>query len=175
MKSRLLINIVLGLVLLAATASLAQTQVKMVTFGSGLGNATSAGHKTRVLIGPPFAGHYTAGIAESEVYFGFWYLRNEAVSATGEELQPMVNKLYTNYPNPFNPSTTIGFSLEKEARVRVEVFDLRGRRVDSVFEGIKPAGRHSLQYQPRHLASGSYVILMRAGSFRATQRMTLIK
>lgn len=175
MKTRTMGRILLGLLPALATASLAATQVRTVTFGSGLGRAASETHGVRLAPGLPLAGHTDLGAGTSAVSFGFWHLRRQAVSAVGEDQVPLVNKLHTNYPNPFNPRTTIGFTLEREARVRVEVYDLRGRKVDTVFDGVQPAGLHRLEYQPRGLASGSYVILMRAGSFRATQRMTLVK
>ena len=50
----------------------------------------------------------------------------------GDEIPVVRNHLFRNYPNPFNPSTRISFTLENEAKVRVEVYDLKGRRVDTL-------------------------------------------
>ena len=69
----------------------------------------------------------------------------------------------------------IGFTLAKDSRVRVELYDLKGRKVDTLIDEAMPAGVHRFTYQPEGLASGAYVILMRAGSFRASQRMMLVK
>lgn len=88
--------------------------------------------------------------------------------------------LHGNYPNPFNPSTTITFALESPAVVGVDVFDLFGRRVLSVEGGAFAAGSvHEIQLDASALSSGSYVYRVRAemNGVQQTQsgRMTLLK
>lgn len=170
-------KLLLAGLLVMAVAAQGATRVKFLTYGGGLGETTSQGHQIRFTIGEPLAGRTNPGGDRSAVYLGFWELLNQTqiVSPVGDEAPALVNSLFRNYPNPFNPSTRVSFTLEKESEVRIELYDLKGRRVDTLFEGVKPAGAHSFTYQPRHLASGAYVILMKAGSFRATQRMMLVK
>ena len=168
--------LLIGLLVLTAATAWA-TQIKVMTITNGLGEASSSGHRISMTIGEPLAGRTTNSNDRSHMHFGFWELFAQAqfVSAAEDETPTVINQLFRNYPNPFNPSTRISFTLEKEANVRIELYDLKGRRVDTLFEGVKPIGAHSFSYQPKNLASGAYVILMRAGSFRATQRMMLVK
>jgi hypothetical protein len=83
--------------------------------------------------------------------------------------------LNPNVPNPFNPATTIRYSVPEESWVKVEIFDARGKRVDRLFEGLQNAGAQELQWRPENLASGVYFLHVQAGSQRATRKMTLIK
>ena len=163
------------LVLTAASAW--ATQVKFLTYRNVLGQASSDNHQITLTVGEPLVGGNNSGAEQSSLFFGFWEIMNETqvVSPVGDEAPVLINRLFRNYPNPFNPSTRVSFTLADESQLRIEVFDLKGRRVDTIFEGVKQAGAHSINYQPKNLASGAYVILMRAGSFRATQRMMLLK
>jgi hypothetical protein len=65
--------------------------------------------------------------------------------------------LYPNRPNPFNPVTTISVGVPKDGRVIVSIFDLRGRLVKNVYDGIKPAGTASFVWNANGLASGVYL------------------
>lgn len=88
--------------------------------------------------------------------------------------------LHTNYPNPFNPTTTIRFDLPEASDVRLEVYDMMGRRVATLINGQMSAGRYeatwnALSDSGSHVASGVYLYSMQAGSFKATYRMVLMK
>jgi len=88
--------------------------------------------------------------------------------------------LLPNYPNPFNPSTTIVFSLEHPADVRLAVHDLRGRLVASLVHERQMAGRHQVVWngvgdQGRPVASGVYLLRLQAGSFQDSRRILLVK
>ncbi len=103
-----------------------------------------------------------------------------AASAPNSDL-PTKSALYGNYPNPFNPSTTISFDLRIVTPVRLRVFDLSGRVVRTLIDGqILAAGRHSESWngidatgQP--VATGVYLYRLEAGDFHETRRMILIK
>jgi hypothetical protein len=79
------------------------------------------------------------------------------------------------YPNPFNPTTTLRFTLPAAADVRLEVFDLLGRRVATLVDGPLDAGTHAVPFDAAHLPSGTYLYRMQAGGAVLTQRMTLVK
>jgi len=160
-----------------SAASVSGTEVKLVTVSNGMGWAYNSNHRVRYTIGVPFMGKTVNTTTYEAGLFGFWAALEhfQFVSDVGGEIQTPTNQLFRNIPNPFNPSTQIRFTLEKESGVRIELYDLRGRRVDIIYEGDRPAGAHSISYQPKNLASGAYVILMKAGSFRATQRIMLVK
>ena len=163
------------LVLMAAAAW--ATDVKMVTFGSGLDRTSGADSRAQIIMGFPLAGRTYPVTGQTAVKFSYWDLlsRTMIASPVGDDLPPVRNELFRNYPNPFNPSTRISFTVAQEAAVRIDVYDLMGRKVDSLVDEVMPVGLHTLTYQPKNLASGAYVILMRVGSFRTSQSMMLVK
>ena len=88
--------------------------------------------------------------------------------------------LYPNYPNPFNPSTTIGFYLENESAVQVTVYDILGRSVLSLYDGYLDAGRHELIWEGRNgddeaVASGVYFYRLVTDAGAQTRKMMLMK
>jgi len=93
---------------------------------------------------------------------------------TGSEMVTQ-NKLLSNYPNPFNPTTQIRYELSSKTRVRVEVFDVLGRRVRTLVHKEQPSGKYKVQFDGSHLSSGIYFIHLKAGSVSKIQKMTLIK
>lgn len=89
--------------------------------------------------------------------------------------QPVDYSLSQNYPNPFNASTTIEYSLPVAALVKIEVYDLNGRRVVTLTDGIHRAGQHRLSWVPDNLASGIYFIQITSGRFTAHRKCMLLK
>ncbi len=86
--------------------------------------------------------------------------------------------LYPNYPNPFNPSTTIRFALPEPAKVRVDVFDVTGRHVARLLDEYRSEGHHRVSFDASvlpGLASGVYLYRLEAGSYREVRKMTLVK
>ncbi len=89
---------------------------------------------------------------------------------------PQSVELQQNYPNPFNPTTSIAFGLPESGRVRLEVFDMLGRKVATLLNGEnKSAGQHTLNFDARNLASGLYIYRLQVGNHVLTKKMTLIK
>ena len=88
---------------------------------------------------------------------------------------PYQYKLYNNYPNPFNPSTTIRYELRVEGNVSLKVYDLLGQEVKTLVSERQAAGDHSVVFDARALASGAYFYTLRSGSFVKTEKMMLLK
>jgi hypothetical protein len=84
-------------------------------------------------------------------------------------------ELSANYPNPFNPSTTIGFDLPEAAKVRLAVYDMLGREVALLADEERPAGQHSVRFDAGRLSSGMYIYRLQAGSFTQTKKLMLLK
>ncbi|MFO7653483.1 MAG: M6 family metalloprotease domain-containing protein [Candidatus Krumholzibacteriia bacterium] len=80
-----------------------------------------------------------------------------------------------NVPNPFNPVTEIRYVLPQRCNVEVAVFDLLGRRVDTVFEGMQTAGPHAVSWCPERLPSGTYLARVRAAGDTGVRKMVLIR
>ena len=104
---------------------------------------------------------------------------DEAVTEEVSDL-PTEFALVGNYPNPFNPTTTIQFTLPEDSPVRLEVFDAMGRRVATLVQGDLTAGRYEQAWNGRtdagnQVASGVYLYRLTAGSFSQTKKMLLMK
>ncbi len=101
---------------------------------------------------------------------------NTQVSSESEDALPAMLELQQNYPNPFNPVTTINYQLPQHSRVRLEVFDLMGRKVSTLIDGqSQAAGRYSVRFDASNLASGTYIYRLSAGRTHLTKKLTLIK
>lgn len=79
------------------------------------------------------------------------------------------------YPNPFNPFATIGFSIPFRARVRIDVYDLSGRRVAHLVDETRPAGRYEVKFESGDLSSGIYVYRLFSPDGTLSRKMLLIK
>jgi hypothetical protein len=78
-------------------------------------------------------------------------------------------------PNPFNPTTTISFTLPEASRVTLNVFDVSGRQVAQLVNGLRAAGAHQVTFDGSSLSSGVYLYTLTAGSQTATGKMVLMK
>lgn len=83
--------------------------------------------------------------------------------------------LGSNYPNPFNPSTRISFTIAQPEHVSLTVYDALGREVAKLVDADLGAGSHTATFDGRNLASGMYVYRIQAGSFLAEKKMQLLK
>jgi hypothetical protein len=84
-------------------------------------------------------------------------------------------QLHANWPNPFNPTTTITYDLKESGIVFLRVFDVLGREVAMLVEGDQNAGRHTVTFDGSSLSSGIYFYRLDAGSFTDTKKMILMK
>lgn len=98
----------------------------------------------------------------------------EKTSAEGEELPTEVS-LSQNYPNPFNPRTTIEYALPEAGDVSLIVYDMLGREVTTLLEGLQAAGRHTVNFDANHLSNGTYVYRLVSPSKTITRTMVLVK
>ena len=87
-----------------------------------------------------------------------------AVIITGVEKETKLSandyKLYANYPNPFNPSTTISYRLKEKGNVKLTVYDIGGELITKLVNEEKEAGYYEMEYKPDNLASGAYLIVI---------------
>jgi endonuclease/exonuclease/phosphatase family metal-dependent hydrolase len=83
--------------------------------------------------------------------------------------------LAQNYPNPFNPSTTIAFSLPVSGTVKIDVFDMLGRRVVGLVNATFTSGKHEVVFDASSLPSGTFLVRMNAGEQAFTRKLTLMK
>ncbi len=84
-------------------------------------------------------------------------------------------KLYSNYPNPFNPNTTITFDLPIKEKVSLKIYDILGNEIATLFDEELSQGTHSKQWVANNLSSGIYFYTLKTPSFTSTKKMILIK
>jgi endo-1,4-beta-xylanase len=91
------------------------------------------------------------------------------------ETLPSNYELSQNYPNPFNPTTTFNYSIVKESNVKLQIFDVLGRHVQTLVDGPQTTGKYSVEFNAGNLSSGIYFYTLKAGEFTQTKKMLLIK
>jgi len=91
------------------------------------------------------------------------------------KLTPEVFSLGQNYPNPFNPSTKISFAVPTQEFVTVNVYDILGRKVETLMNETKSPGYYEINFNADKLPSGTYIYEIRAGNFVETKKMVLLK
>ena len=100
--------------------------------------------------------------------------------STDDVFLPKEHTLHQNYPNPFNPSTVISFSLSKEEFVSIDIYDINGTHMISLFNGKKNIGTHHLNWNGKDksgalITTGQYFYQLRTSSLSAVMKMLFIK
>ena len=83
--------------------------------------------------------------------------------------------LLGNYPNPFNPTTTIRYDVRTPGQVTLKVYDVMGRLTATLYDARAQVGHHQVQFNGAGLASGIYFVNMTAPGFSSTNKMVLLK
>ncbi len=83
--------------------------------------------------------------------------------------------LYSNYPNPFNPTTNIAYSIPRPGLVTIKVYDLLGNVIATLVDEEKPAGRYNIKFDGRNNASGIYFYVLNTENFIQSRKMLLLK
>lgn len=103
------------------------------------------------------------------------YVASRPTGVNNQLAIPETFSLGQNYPNPFNPSTTISFSLPRDAFVSLIVYDLLGREIIRLVDERMGQGMHSVELEAGGLSSGIYFYRIKSGSFQAIKKMLLVK
>ena len=88
--------------------------------------------------------------------------------------------LHSNYPNPFNPSTVISYDLSRETAVKLNVYDMKGRRINALVNQVQSAGRHHVRWNAKDargngISAGVYLYRLEAGGKVFTEKMIFMK
>lgn len=121
----------------------------------------------------PVSGQATTFVVADAIRF----VQLEPVSSSVENVsdRPTRALLQSNYPNPFNPTTTIRFQLATAERVKIELYDMTGRFIETIYSGFLEEGSHMIPYNARHLSSGVYMYVLEMANYREQRMMTLLK
>ena len=88
---------------------------------------------------------------------------------------PTSYSLSQNFPNPFNPETTIGYSIPKQFHVTLKVYDVLGREITTLINEEKNVGNYNVKFNSAQFASGIYFYRLQAGDYTSTKKMVLLK
>jgi hypothetical protein len=161
----------------------AQHQMPNSLLGNGGATSSNSNFQMQCAIGEPAIGE--SSNASFALQAGFLYTATAGVTVDVDEEahveMPQVYALHGNFPNPFNPATTIRYDLPKPERVMLKIYNLIGEEVATlVNDEPQAAGYHAAIWDGRDkngrvVASGVYVYRMQAGSFVMTRKLALIK
>jgi len=98
---------------------------------------------------------------------------SEINDASGSD--PIIFSLHQNYPNPYNPMTTISYSIPKTGFVKLIIVDLLGREIKVLVNEEKPPGSYEVEFNDGKLSSGIYFYRLQAGDYAETKKMVLLK
>jgi endo-1,4-beta-xylanase len=108
-----------------------------------------------------------------------WLAQFVKNNPTGVEITasglPTQYELGQNFPNPFNPATTIQYSISKTSIVSLKVFDMLGREVQTLVKSVQAPGQYTVTLNAQNLGSGVYFYRLNAGSFTETKKLMLLK
>ncbi|HRE39893.1 MAG TPA: glycosyl hydrolase [Ignavibacteria bacterium] len=125
-----------------------------------------------------FSGYFDDGTSKADV---FYYILSRKFSPVGINLSELGNNipgeyiLKQNYPNPFNPETNIEFALPKEDDIKIDIYDIRGRLVQTLINSKLKAGSYKINWNASGLSSGIYFYTLKTSVNQLTKKMTLIK
>jgi len=111
-------------------------------------------------------GAYSSAILKAEILTG--------INQNNPNVLESFN-LYQNFPNPFNPATTINYSIAKEGYVTLTVYDALGSKVATIVNEHKPSGNYSVQFNAGNLPSGIYMYKLESGNYSDAKKFILLK
>jgi hypothetical protein len=115
-----------------------------------------------------------------EDYVGDQDMTNCVQVSIMDETFPLIYKLHSAYPNPFNPITSLRYDLPEDGLVNITIYDMMGRIVKPLVNSSQTAGYKSVQWNATNdrnesVSAGLYLYTIQAGEFRQTKKMVLLK
>ena len=146
----------------------------------------SAQPQTITLDGEAYVGLYQNVFTEQSVTltadaemqlpaWGYGVFEGESDTGVLDEAMPSGFKLEPNVPNPFNAATTIAYSLDSTAEIFLGIYDIRGRKIESLVSGPQPAGRHTVSFDASELSSGLYFYRLETATSHITKRLLVLR
>jgi len=105
----------------------------------------------------------------------YYYDQSTSIGHGNERLQPATYHLFPNFPNPFNPTTTLSFALPRASMVELAVYNVMGQRIATLVNGWQEAGMQRVTFDGSKLASGMYFCQLSVGDYRLVQKAILLK
>lgn len=150
-----------------------------IVFVLGHGNSNSPKSYQFMDENPPIGLlEYRLKQIDTDGKFKFYYLSDKIennITGIEKESLPTEYSLEKNYPNPFNPSTQIKFSIAKNEQVELVVYNLIGEVVATLINEELNAGQHNVDFNAGALSSGVYIYKLSTPSYNQTMKMLLLK
>lgn len=134
--------------------------------------AVSATARKLMVLGVQRATQYGYSLYELQVHGSL--ATGVGVDGNKEEI-PLEWLLAQNYPNPFNPTTAISYQVSASSVVTLKIFDVLGREVATLVNGVRPAGKHTVQWDAAGFPSGVYMYVIETSGFHASKQMVYLK
>jgi hypothetical protein len=108
---------------------------------------------------------------------GTIYMKRETITTTAESIEPLPEKfsMSQNFPNPFNPATTIKFSIPVSGYYKLRIYNIIGEQVAQLINRKMEPGHHEIRFDARHLSSGVYLYSLVGKNINITRKMILMK
>jgi len=147
-----------------------ETKWETIGFVPGHGNSNSPNDYTFIDDTKPY-GIVTYRLKQIDTDGSFEYSDEIKIEIT----TTIENKLVGNFPNPFNPTTTIRFDLAKESNVSLTIYNIMGEVVSTLIDQKMSAGKHKINFDASQLSSGIYFYQLNTGSFIDVKKMMLLR
>lgn len=116
------------------------------------------------------------GADETGPWSPIWSFKTTTTTGIEDSDKMMAGiRLLPNYPNPFNPTTEIGYQVPEFGRIQITVHNLLGQRVAIVYDGFQTPGQHSVTFDASHLPSGVYMVVLETKNGRDIRKVSLLK
>ena len=102
------------------------------------------------------------------------------LNRSGSLINQFQGKEFENYPNPFNPVTSISYELSKESLANITIYDMLGNKVKTLINAQQRSGYHTINWDSTNnlggkVSAGMYIYIIQAGEFRQAKKMVLLK
>lgn len=128
-----------------------------------------------IAVGDAVTATATDSAGNTSEYSSCFFAVTTDIERNPEAELPSEYKLFQNYPNPFNPVTNIRFTISNREWVKLEVYNILGKRVATLVDGWVEPGEFTVDFDASELPSGIYIYRMTAGSFSMSKQLTLLK
>ncbi len=146
---------------------------KEIGFVKGSGNSNSKRNYSFTDFDPSGGIIYRYRLRHVDNQGNYLYSRSAAIN-----IIPQGFALSMNYPNPFNPSTSIDYKLPYESKIIIKLYNIIGKEVATLVNTVQGAGKYSIKFDAgvyKNLASGTYIYRMEAGNFISSRKLILLK
>ncbi len=158
------------LLCIAALNASAQMMLQKAAIGAGGVMASNSSQQAGLTAGQAVTG--TASNGQTVAHFGFWPVTQATTSAVGQP--PALNVSMETYPNPTSDLATVTITLQNASNLDVQLFDINGKEVKSVFSGAAQPGTQSTDIDLSGMASGTYILAARIPGQLLESRITVI-